>query len=355
VEKKLMPNWFKHIPLYVMLILLATACSGGDEETPQEEPPTPELAVVVFETPDANAPTATPLFTATATPAPTTAPQSTTIPTPAATAGMGVVQAAAATPVVNLDAYAADRPADINPLTGLKVDDPTMLERRPLMVRVGNDPVARPQVGLNQADMVYEEITEWWVTRFTAIYLSEDPTMIAPVRSARLINTQLVPQYSGALGNSGGSDGVRWELSQTDLVNMDEFFVPQPYFYRENEGWQTRLAFDATVARDYLTDEELEEAPTCEGLFSATRLTKPYYRPGWSQPPTRQLSPSHNAPAKRPGALTRRPANIFASRLVTPIRMPTETSLLPITLSSTLRTTRPPTLLRTAMEPLQSG
>jgi hypothetical protein len=112
------------------------------------------------------------------------------------------------------------------------------------MVRVGNDPEARPQVALNQADIVYEELVEGWITRFTAIYLSQDPATIAPVRSARLINLQLTPQYQGALANSGGSDEVRWELSQSDLVNLDEFFVPQPYFYRENEGWQTRLAFE---------------------------------------------------------------------------------------------------------------
>ncbi len=126
------------------------------------------------------------------------------------------------------------------------------------MVRIGNDPTARPQVALNEADMVYEEITEWWVTRLTAIYLANDPEIIAPIRSARLINVQLVPQYQGALINSGGSDGVRWELSQTDIVNMDEYFVPGPYFYRPNEGWQTRLAIDATKAREYLTDEALD-------------------------------------------------------------------------------------------------
>ena len=159
------------------------------------------------------------------------------------------------------------RPSDINPLTGLKVDDPAVLERRPLMVRIGNDPGARPQVGLNQADIVYEEIAEWWVTRFTAIFLSQDPDTIGPIRSARLINLQLIPQYQGALANSGGSDGVRWEISQTSILNLDEFFVPKPYFYRPNEGWQTRLAFDAIAGRDYLADEDLESDVNLRGFI----------------------------------------------------------------------------------------
>ena len=68
-------------------------------------------------------------------------------------------------------------------------------------------------MGLDQADIVYEELVEWWVTRFTAIYLSQDPEMIAPIRSARLINLYLTPQYQGVLLNSGGSDPVRWAAS----------------------------------------------------------------------------------------------------------------------------------------------
>jgi hypothetical protein len=164
-----------------------------------------------------------------------------------------------------------NRPPDVNPLSGLKVDDPTVLKRRPIMVRIGNDPGVQ-QVSLEKADIVYEEIVEWWVTRFTAIYLSQDPEIIAPIRSARLINLQLGPQYQGALGNSGGSDEVRWELSQSDLVNLDEFFSPQPYFYRENEGWQTRLAFDAAIAREYMKDEDLEADVKLRGFVFSSKL-----------------------------------------------------------------------------------
>jgi LysM repeat protein len=163
------------------------------------------------------------------------------------------------------------RPANINPLTGLPVDDPAKLQRRPLMVRIGNDPGARPQVGLNSADMVYEEITEWWVTRFTAIFLSETPTTVAPIRSARLINVQLVPQYQGALAHSGGSDAVRWEISQAPIANLDEYYNRSPYFYRPNEGWQTRLAINAQAAREYMAANGLDAPVALHGfLFSDT-------------------------------------------------------------------------------------
>ncbi len=167
---------------------------------------------------------------------------------------------------------AITHPAHINPLTGLPVDDPAKLQRRPLMVRIGNDVGARvSQVGLNSTDMVYEEITEWWVTRFTAIFLAETPDTVGPVRSARLINVQLVPQYQGALAHSGGSDPVRWEISQAPLANLDEYYNPSPYFYRPNEGWQTRLAIDAQAARDYMAAKGLDAPVALHGFpFSDT-------------------------------------------------------------------------------------
>lgn len=164
------------------------------------------------------------------------------------------------------------RPANINPLTGLAVDDPAVLRRRPLLVRIGNDAGARTsQAGLNSADVVYEEITEWWVTRFTAIFLSETPQTVAPIRSARLINVQLGPQYQGALAHSGGSDGVRWEISQAPVVNLDEYYTPLPYYYRPNEGWQTRLAIDTEAAREYMESQGTEAPVSLHGfLFSET-------------------------------------------------------------------------------------
>ncbi len=159
-------------------------------------------------------------------------------------------------------------PANINPLTGLPVDDPATLQRRPLMVRIGNDVGARQsQVGLNQADVVYEEITEWWVTRFSAIFLTNTPAAIGPVRSARLISVQLAPQYQAALAHSGGSDPVRWEISQAPITNLDEFYNPSPYFYRPNQGWQTRLAIDAGATRDYMASKGLDAAVTQQGFI----------------------------------------------------------------------------------------
>ncbi len=227
-------------------------------------------------------PLPTPTFTPTFIPTPIgakatpTAPltASVTLTATAATSATAVAPAVSAAPPVTPTPSAPPLPTithaeNINPLTGLPVDDPAKLKRRPLLVRIGNDVVARPQRGLNSADMVYEELTEWWITRFTAIFLSQDPELVGPIRSARLINVQLAPQYGGALAHSGGSDPVRWEISQAPITNLDQFYNPDPYYHLPNEGWQTRAVFQPKVARDYMVKKKLEAAVPLQGfLFS---------------------------------------------------------------------------------------
>jgi hypothetical protein len=173
---------------------------------------------------------------------PTRTPSTSLTPSPAASAG-----AVTATPTI------PPRPENENPLTGLTVEDPALLRHRPLHVRLGNDAGARPQAGLSDAELVYEEVVEWWVTRFTAVYLSKSPEVVAPIRSARLINTLLTQQYNA-------------ELSQVPIVNLDEYFWPQPYFYRENQGWQTRLALNSKDARSLMEREEMDAEVLLRGF-----------------------------------------------------------------------------------------
>jgi hypothetical protein len=93
----------------------------------------------------------------------------------------------------------------IAPLTGL-VDPSGESHTRPaLAVKVENTPNARPQVGIDQADVVYEEEVEGNITRFLAIFNSTAPETIGPVRSVRLQDPDIVWPIHGIFAYSGGA------------------------------------------------------------------------------------------------------------------------------------------------------
>ena len=207
-------------------------------------------------------PTAAAMVTVTRPAAPAVITAAPGVVTPAATATEMVVVEEAAIPA---------RPDNVNPLTGLEVADKTVLQRRPLLVRIGNDPQIRPQTGLSAADLVYEDIMDgWWVTRLTGIFLSQTLEAAGPVRSARLVNLQMAPQFDGGLIHSGASDPIRWRLSQSGIVDLDEFFHREPYFYKQGVDWRGRLFVNLKLMRDYLQKQGLEKAVPLRGfVFSA--------------------------------------------------------------------------------------
>ena len=79
----------------------------------------------------------------------------------------------------------------VAPLTGLP--DPTgqSLTRPALSVKIENAPEARPQTGLQNADVVYEQIVEDGITRFMAVFNSNIPDVIGPVRSVRAMDPDI--------------------------------------------------------------------------------------------------------------------------------------------------------------------
>ena len=173
------------------------------------------------------APTATPTPTktptevpplATATPMPTATLTPTKTPTPTATASVESALAATATPeptqAITPTPVLVEMAADINPLTGLKTD-PAKLNRRPLAIKIPNAPAAaRPQSGLSLADVVLEYEAEANLTRFTAIFLGEDATLLGPVRSMRIPDSEVVPIFKAALVASGGHPAVKMRMTE---------------------------------------------------------------------------------------------------------------------------------------------
>jgi hypothetical protein len=119
---------------------------------------------------------------------------------------------------------------DEDPLTGLKVADPNVLNRRPLAIKVSNyPPEVRPQRGLSQADLVFEHILEG-VTRLTAVFYSQTPELVGSVRSARYLDLEIAQMYKPFFAYSGSSGGIRLKIAKAPWFNRvmsPDFGVPE--------------------------------------------------------------------------------------------------------------------------------
>jgi hypothetical protein len=104
------------------------------------------------------------------------------------------------------------------PYTGLPVEDTKNINRRPLSIKIENSPASWPQSGLNSADIVYETRVEGGMSRFNCIFQSNIPDEVGPVRSARLSDAWIVPQYDALFYYSGSNSEVKARLNSVDVT-----------------------------------------------------------------------------------------------------------------------------------------
>jgi hypothetical protein len=107
-----------------------------------------------------------------------------------------------------------------NPLTGIVSYSPQdWQKRRALGIKVGNSSNERPQSGIHRADLVYEEIVEGGVTRFLAVFLTNEAPRVGPVRSVRNADADIMAPLKGLFGYSGGVPPVISKLRGTGGVS----------------------------------------------------------------------------------------------------------------------------------------
>jgi Protein of unknown function (DUF3048) N-terminal domain/Protein of unknown function (DUF3048) C-terminal domain len=119
----------------------------------------------------------------------------------------------------------------VYPLTGKKAADGEM-NQRPVAVMINNHPKARPQSGLNKADVVYEALAEGNITRFLAIFQSELPDVIGPVRSAREYYIDLSNGYDALFISHGWSPSAKEKLEAGEADYLNGLFYDGTLFWR---------------------------------------------------------------------------------------------------------------------------
>ncbi len=132
----------------------------------------------------------------------------------------------AGAPQVVTTPTAAAKPA-VWPLRGTSAPNADAVRKRPLVVKIANDPAARPQSGMAQADMVMEIVVEGGITRYALIFQSQDPDRVGPVRSARQSDLNYLPMLKAVVAHVGASQEVtrlvRDAAKSGAFIDIDEF------------------------------------------------------------------------------------------------------------------------------------
>ena len=108
----------------------------------------------------------------------------------------------------------------VNPLLGTPLEDPAVATRPAMVVKIDNHPSARPQAGITQADIIFEENVEK-LTRYAAVFHSEGSDPVGPIRSGRFQDINMVGSLNKPLFVwSGGNSKVSAAIGKSDLVDL---------------------------------------------------------------------------------------------------------------------------------------
>lgn len=147
---------------------------------------------------------------------------------------------------------AVPKPAGVPrwPLTGLEAPSSDAVKTRIVSVKIENSPSARPQSGLDQADIVYETVTEGGITRFNALFQSHSPAVIGPVRSARWSDLYIIQEYSAIFAHCGGETALQVALrDRKKYEDLDQFFNPAPFWRARDRSAPHNLYADVSRLR----------------------------------------------------------------------------------------------------------
>lgn len=132
----------------------------------------------------------------------------------------------------------SDTPSSINAmecfLTGLPIEDSTLLNQRPIAVMIDNEASARPSSGIINADVVYEIPAEGNITRYMAIFHHLPTDKIGPVRSARPYFIDKALEYGAVYVHCGGSPQAYSDIKKMKVDELDEL-KGAACFWRSND------------------------------------------------------------------------------------------------------------------------
>ena len=176
------------------------------------------------------------------------------------------------------------------PLRGTAAPSGDAIKTRPIVVKVANDPPARPQTGLSQADLIVEIPVEGGLTRLSVVFQSQDPSRVGPVRSARQSDLNYLPSLHAILAHVGASEAVakavRDAASSGGFLDVDEFQHPEAFMRTTDREAPYNAYTSGSKLRDAAGSQARDSVSVAafaygaqEGGADATTLTVPYGEP----------------------------------------------------------------------------
>ena len=174
---------------------------------------------------------------------------------PSGSGSSPVEVSASVAPSVSANPTPAPPPPQVaSPINGMMLDRTvfdSLQQKAPLAIMIENHPDARPQSGLNQADLVYEAIAEGGITRFMAVYWSTEAARIQYVRSARIYYIQWAAELSAVYCHWGqvedpGPVDVWPVLARLNVRDLNGLILGEEVGYRDESRYAPHNVFTDT-------------------------------------------------------------------------------------------------------------
>jgi hypothetical protein len=152
-------------------------------------------------------------------------------------------------------------PPPVSPLTGLPSSSASQLNAPAVVVKIDNIDVARPQSGIGQADVVYEEMVEGGLTRLAAVFQSGYPTVVGPVRSGRLTDEYIADDLNHPVYVFSGTNANFLPILESQPVTAVTENSEPSLFYRAGPKVAPDNLYSNVVSLAQLSTTKTAPAP----------------------------------------------------------------------------------------------
>ncbi len=166
-----------------------------------------------------------------------------------------------------------------SPLTGIGVGG-YATGHPALVVKIDNVGAARPQTGINEADVVFEEMVEGGFTRFAAVYHSTVADPVGPIRSARSTDVALLaPLYHPLFSYSGANRDFQKMIRESSMIDVGVDNFPAKYYRQKGRKAPQNLFSNTSQLHSLAAPDAVAPPPLFSYRAGGTRPSEPDARP----------------------------------------------------------------------------